>query len=462
MKVHVLLVVVVLLVVCFSEGESKRSGGRGRSSSSRLGGLFNRNNKKKSSNSQKPVSADVVPAAKAVDVKPSAPKLETKPSESKPPAPKLEPSAPKYEPSAPKIETQKFQNLDSRPANMQQRPIGWDVGQSNQNTYHHQARSVNNFAYPVSGSYVNPGGHSSYPSHAGAYPNTGSYNYYGTGQNYNYGNGFNQQQPFPGYHPTSNIGVIPPSGANAGQYYNNVAGFGNQPMMGSHGQSKGIFGSLFGGGNSGGYGYGNNYGMYNKPRGFGSGFGSNAFGNVMIGLLVWNLFRGGSSQKYNVYNHYNKPEDAPKDIELPANLIMLCPENATALCAGQTTPLCTSNDTILCVATAATTIPCKDNLLSQCVNVTTPESDVTNLPCIANATVNGNVNLKPDENPTTFNATFSLFNQSTNQTDTVFCVTTLAVPYIETIDETNSTSSVVTESSKVELTTLTTANITVT
>lgn len=467
MKYKVLVVVVcaVLLQQCV---ECKRSGGRSRGSSSRGStGLWGNNNKKKSESGN---GAAAKPATNADLVALSYPKQTGSLPAAKP------------KPSAPKLETQKVQKPVSNiaPANQnkpavgsapasnaqsnQQRPIGWDVpkqpGQGQLQTksvatnqqsaggppaYAAQPGHVQGAPPPYSaGSYgqgappaYNPGSYGQhYPQgappaytpngyHQAPPPAYSAGGYGGYGQpahgSYghaapNYGQGYNPHQPYSGVHP--------------GQY-NQMGGM-------QHGGGGGMFGgSPFGGGYKSGYGgygmggYGGYGGMMGPKRSFGSGFASTAFTSIATGLLVWSLMRGGRSQHYNVYNHYNNPEAVPQELTLPANIITLCSENVTLLCAPNTVPLCTANETILCAVTASATVPCVDNVGASCVDTSLPctencdgekEDPPLALPCIANATVSGQVNLGNSD------MSMSLFKQTPQNTDTVLCVTTMAMP----------------------------------
>ncbi|KAF5307958.1 hypothetical protein FQR65_LT06525 [Abscondita terminalis] len=347
-----------------------------------------------------------------------------------------------------------FEQANKNAPNTQQRPIGWDVNHGNvqtqainKNVASGQPSGINNPAHTASGnpsgmnnpthtasgnpSSINTATHitgqqtypsynnqqQSYQSNIGthaSYPVQPGANSYGAGQHYNYGNVHNQpQQQFPGYQ--QGMGGVPYQNPNTGLHYNNMGysqGYGNSygggGYGGGYGRSGGMFGSMFGGNNHGygGYGgFGSGIGGYGRKfgGGFGMGFGKNAYRNAFFGLLIWNLFSGFTRRPYYVYNYYNNPEKAPKEISLPANLIVMCPENVTTLCAPNTAPLCTSNSTILCVVLAQETVPCENNSNIKCAKSiatcgdggdencqegsTTNKTAAVNVPCITNATV---------------------------------------------------------------------------
>lgn len=184
----------------------------------------------------------------------------------------------------------------------------------------------------------------------------------------------------------------------------------------------------------------NNY-YQKKSGGF---FGKHAFRNILAGLLVWNLVRGFTSTPYHVYHYYHRPENIPENIPLPANTIVLCDDNSTSICTPNTIALCTSNNTIMCVATISATSPCGENTTTPCVNTTIPcaapddplcanKTTVNNattisIPCLANVTLLGKVSL-PESNATTYNTSVQLLNNAKlNEGETVFCLTTMALP----------------------------------
>lgn len=311
--------------------------------------------------------------------------------------------------------------------------IGWNVGNNPSNL-----PAVNNQNYKPN-----------YQAPNAQPPPYSPGNYYGTGNNNNYGNA----QP-PPYSPSGNYygtGNVPqthhqnygPPPAYPGQGPPNYQGYNNYPSYGGYG-NNGHLGGYGGYGGNGGYGgtgfggFGGGYGGYGmkKPKGFGSGFG-NTIRNVAAGYLIWHVISGLTSKPYRIYNYYNSPEEAPKEIALPANVITLCSENVTNLCATNTIPLCTSDDKMMCVVSMPLTVPCAESG-KPCVNTTIPCSETpddpqckenvnktipSNLPCIANATLQGNLNsniLNPKNNE----------NLARTDDGTVFCVTTLALPEI--------------------------------
>ncbi|KAK5644689.1 hypothetical protein RI129_005989 [Pyrocoelia pectoralis] len=378
--------------------------------------------------------------------------------------------------------------LDQEKNHNQQKPIGWDTQNKNNPTNTHQqpigwnvnsdSGSVNKQSVSSLGSSnsgnpsppYSPGtGQHSYGNPPPYSPSTGQHNY-GNPPAYSPGAGQSNYGQPPAYSPGINYGNSPPYSYGAGQHaYGNPPAYGSgipqqnfgtpygpgysnqynphqtvpnygggsyNPYGGGYGaQNTGGLGSLFGGNKYGGYGGfgGHGVGGYGQKfgGGFGSGFGKNAYRNLAIGLLVWNLVSGFTRRPYYVYNYYNNPEKVPQEIPLPANAIVMCPENITTLCAPNTLPLCTTQQSIYCVALAQQTVPCGENSTMKCVNstVTCNESDDDNckefknktetntvsVPCVSSVTVTGNVS----------ESAIPLVNTGNS---TNFCVTTMAIP----------------------------------
>lgn len=460
---------VLLLVLISPEFECKRSRGRSRGSST--GGTHYTRNKSKQQTNYDPVSLSYANANKH-EKKPEAPKPAPKPQEAPKPSAPVEhkPSAP----SAPPVNTDHVQKQHvpvqnaAAPQQTNQRPIGWNVDQKNptggestanknvgwnvgssnphnptsggatQNqasgfnpNYHpHQQQS----AYPQHNAYPQqPGG---YPQQPGGYPQQNYGNYHGGGYQQGYHPSGVPYQQQPGY-----------GGGYGGPGYG-PGGFGHGGGGYGHGGYGGYGGGGFGSPGFGGYGNPFGYGMMGGNYGKSSGgfFGKHAFRNILAGLLVWNLVRGFTSTSYHVYDYNHRPVDLPQNIPLPANTIVLCDENATSICPPNTAALCTSNSTIMCVATVSATAPCGPNTTVPCVSSTIPcinetdpvcqnntsgqNSTTIGIPCLANVTVMGKLNFSQPsgDNTTTYNATIQLFNGALDQKESIFCVTTLAMP----------------------------------
>ncbi|KRT85697.1 hypothetical protein AMK59_155 [Oryctes borbonicus] len=238
-----------------------------------------------------------------------------------------------------------------------------------------------------------------------------NYNYYKVlntyGSNFQYGN----SQPLEGYTQTSNIGIVPPKGVNAQNFYNKISNLEQYPMIDQHSlydNQKQTYG----------YGYGYNDRDYVK----------NAYQNVLTGLAMWGIMNGlVNGKRYMVYDYKTLPEEYARNMLLNDEILTGCLDDSVAFCKDHAHPLCIKNDTIFCVASEV--IPCA-GLGNRCVNITIPCDDCEDgnrtsyLPCAANVTVTQGVLNKQKINVshTTNGGDFS------NNKEVVLCVTSLVLP----------------------------------
>lgn len=256
-------------------------------------------------------------------------------------------------------------------------------------------------------------GHSSEPSRSIQPIN--NYNYYKVLNTYGGGFQYPNSQSYNGYFQTSNIGIVPPRGANARDYYNGISNINQYPMIGQH--------SLYESKKHQTYGYG--YGYSDRD------YVKNAYRNVLTGLAMWGIMNGlANGKRYTIYNYQTLPEYYPRNITVTNETITTCIEDATALCNDHSQPLCINNGTTFCVSSAI--VPCPEEILQMgntCVTISVPCDDcedvqTTHLPCAANITLSNDVLDKQK-----FNATDS------NAKDVVLCATTLVIPQIKNINQ---------------------------
>ncbi|XP_019870725.2 uncharacterized protein LOC109599210 [Aethina tumida] len=109
---------------------------------------------------------------------------------------------------------------------------------------------------------------------------------------------------------------------------------------------------------------------------------------------------------YEVHHYYHNTEKVvEKEKIIESNTIVGCVGDSGSICPANTTSLCTSNGAIMCVASALSTVPCKDVKDTNCIKSSVPCIDknapeckdssqnttTVSIPCISTAKIYGNV-----------------------------------------------------------------------
>lgn len=256
-------------------------------------------------------------------------------------------------------------------------------------------------------SHIHHPGHSSELS--SSHP-INSYNYYKVlnmyGSAFQYGN----NPPFKGYTQTANIGIVPPKGTDAKDYYNSISNLQNYPTITQH--------SLYENQKFTSRRYGQDY---NDQH-----YMNNAYKNVLTGLAMWSIMNGlVTGKRYTVYDHKTIPKDYSRNIVLTNDTLTECIEDAPALCGSYSQPICINNGTTFCVSSTVT--PCQE----KCINTSMPcdkceETNATFIPCATYTTVSKSILEEQRFNGTSY---------PSDVEDVVLCVTTLVVPQIKDVNK---------------------------
>ncbi|XP_066155763.1 uncharacterized protein [Euwallacea fornicatus] len=311
-----------------------------------------------------------------------------------------------------KKETAKVQQ-SAPPGGAQPPAPGWNVQGQNKAANNAPASGWNsgyqtNSAPPSYHQNAAPPGYNGHTSWGAppAYP--GAHGYGGYGNGYHQPGGYGGYSGYGGYHPQQQSF----GGFNPG--YGGMGGYGGG--FGGHG------GSGFGG-----------YAPAKKS----SFFSASTIGNVVAGMLVYNMASNlisyglGLKRPYNVVNYYNQePNKKIEEIKLPTNILTLCEGDVNKMCGQGTQAICTQNGTVLCAATTTQPTPCEQGgNKALCVNTTVPCIDANdplcqnstlkdklqaevNVPCLTNVTLDVNLLDK---------------DQTAPNTKYTYCVTTMAV-----------------------------------
>lgn len=232
-----------------------------------------------------------------------------------------------------------------------------------------------------------------------------SYNYYKVLNTYGSAFQYGNNQPFEGYVQSSNVGIIPPKGVDAKDYYNRLSNLNQYPMISQH--------SLYDNQNQI---YGSEYG-YNSRDNL-----KNAYRNVLTGLAMWGIMNGlVTGKRYTVYDYKTLPQNYNRNITLKDDTITRCLEDVTPLCGDHSKPICINNGTTFCVTSSV--IPCDAE--NGCANITIPCDDydknqTQHLPCAVNIVVSKGI----------FDNYLNTDGGVFTDEEAVLCVTTLVAPHI--------------------------------
>ncbi|CAH1104927.1 unnamed protein product [Psylliodes chrysocephalus] len=135
---------------------------------------------------------------------------------------------------------------------------------------------------------------------------------------------------------------------------------------------------------------------------------------------------------YTVHHYYHNSQSVPKESPIQPNAIVVCPGDTANLCPAGNMPLCTNNGAVMCVVTAQSTVPCADNIQTNCasskvtcVGNTSPECRQQNqeasisIPCVSTAKIDAGVEF--------INNSLIVTNPNDSSTK-AFCVTVVALP----------------------------------